>query len=415
MNLNQRAKEKYYDRIDIAQLAVSILVFFLSLIWMGLAVLAAFGQVTMDDGTTFALEPGMLISLALVGLVFLVIAFVSIVTTIQKITGNARILKPVGEKALVWSIAGLLLVFGLAALTGLAAPEVKAISLAVLAIPGIAIPILLLLQVGSRSQREANLKRDSGILTVSFGISTPYIVLVEVLVFLILAIMLFSRLFGNPKFMELFNTILNNPESLQNDPARLFSEFETMFSLPNLLGWLLLVVAGIMPLVEELFKTIGVWLLKVRNPDPAESFRAGLLSGAGFALFEGLLSVSSLQQSAIGYGEWAGLILGRFGGSLLHILAGGIIGLAIGEYWQNRKVGYLLLSYLAAWLLHAAWNALAVFGGVNPLINERQVQAVWPYIGLALLFLGMLFTFLRLVKKVQNVRDLSTFPIGLEG
>lgn len=215
--------------------------------------------------------------------------------------------------------------------------------------------------------------------------------------------------------MELFNTILNNPESLQNDPASLFSEFETMFDLTNLMAWLLLVVAGIMPLVEELFKTIGVWLLKVRNPDPAESFRAGLLSGAGFALFEGLLSASSLQQSAIGYGEWAGLVLGRFGGTLLHMLAGGIVGLAIGRYWQNRKIGSLLLAYLAAWLLHAAWNALALFGGVNPLINGSQVQAVWPYIGLVILFLGMLFIFVRLIKKVQTMRDLSIFPIGLEG
>lgn len=415
MNLGQETKQKYYHRIDIAQLAVSVLLFFLSLIWIGLAVLAEFGQVTLDDGTVVTVEPGMLIGLALAGLVFLVIAFISIVTTIRKITGNARPLKPAAEKTSLWLIAGFMLVFGLAALAGVASPEGKAIVLAVLAIPGITIPVFLLLQIASRNQRDINPKRDSGILTVSIGISTPYIVLVEVLVFLILAITSFSSLFSNPEFMELFNTILNNPESLQNDPASLFSEFETMFDLTNLMGWLLLVVAGIMPLVEELFKTIGVWLLKVRNPDPAESFRAGLLSGAGFALFEGLLSASSLQQSAIGYGEWAGLVLGRFGGTLLHMLAGGIVGLAIGRYWQNRKIGSLLLAYLAAWLLHAAWNALALFGGVNPLINGSQVQAVWPYIGLVILFLGMLFIFVRLIKKVQTMRDLSIFPIGLEG
>ena len=86
MNLDQQVREKYYDRIDIAQLAVSILVFFLSFIWIGLTSLAAFGQVTTDYGTTVAFELGTLIGLALTGLVFLVIAFVSIVTTI-KITG----------------------------------------------------------------------------------------------------------------------------------------------------------------------------------------------------------------------------------------------------------------------------------------------------------------------------------------
>jgi len=150
MNLDQQVREKYYDRIDIAQLAVSILVFFLSFIWIGLTSLAAFGQVTTDYRTTVAFEPGTLIGLALTGLVFLVIACVSIVTTIQKITGQAKILKPAEEKAIIWSIAGFLLVLGLAALAGLASAEIKTIVLAILAVPGIAIPVFWLLRVGSR-------------------------------------------------------------------------------------------------------------------------------------------------------------------------------------------------------------------------------------------------------------------------
>ena len=52
MSLGQQAKEKYYDRIDIAQLVVSILVFFLSLLWMGLVGMAGFGQVITNYGTT---------------------------------------------------------------------------------------------------------------------------------------------------------------------------------------------------------------------------------------------------------------------------------------------------------------------------------------------------------------------------
>jgi hypothetical protein len=132
-------------------------------------------------------------------------------------------------------------------------------------------------------------------------------------------------------------------------------------------------------------------------------------------LFEGLLSVSSLQLSEIGFPEWAGLILGRLGGSLLHTLAGGIIGLAIGRFWQNHKFGSLLLAYLATWLLHAAWNALAVFGAVNPLINESRVEAVWPYVGIVILFVGMLFAFMRLIKSIRTVNILSVHPTQLGG
>ena len=415
MNLDQQAKEKYYDRIDIAQLAVSILVFFLSLIWMGLVGLAGFGQVVTDYGTIFLIEPGVVINLVLTGLVFGVIAFVSVVTTIQKITGHAKIIKRPNDKAMVWSIAELLLVFGLAALVGFVFPEWKTIAWSVLAVPGIAIPVFWLLRIGTRDQNVGNPQRSSGILTFSIGISTPFIVLVEVLVLIVLMIVFVIGPFGKPEFMELFNAIRNNPELLQNDPASLFSEFKDMFNLTNLMVWLLLVVAGIMPLVEELFKTLGVWLLKVRNPDPAESFRAGLFCGGGFALFEGLLSVSSLQLSEIGFPEWAGLILGRLGGSLLHTLAGGIIGLAIGRFWQNHKFGSLLLAYLATWLLHAAWNALAVFGAVNPLINESRVEAVWPYVGIVILFVGMLFAFMRLIKSIRTVNILSVHPTQLGG
>ena len=353
--------------------------------------------------------------MALTGLVFLVIAFISVVTTIQKITGNAKPPKLTEDKTMIWSIAELLLVFGLAALAGLAFPKIKAIVFAVLAVPGIAIPIFWLLRIGARRQHRVNPKRDSGVLVFSIGISTPFIILMEVLAFILLLIVFVAGLYGKPEFMDLFNTILKNPAALQNDPTSLLSEFEALLNLPNLLGWLLLAVAGIMPLIEEFFKTLGVWLLKVRNPDPGESFRIGLLSGAGFALFEGLLSVSSLQGSSIDFSEWAGLILGRFGGSLLHILTGGIIGRAIGKYWQNRKFGSLLLSYLAAWLLHAAWNALAIFGGINPLMNQSQAQAVWPYVGLVLLFVGMLFVYLRLVKNARLAGDLPVHPPLLEG
>lgn len=415
MSLEQETKEKYYDRIDIAQLAVSVLVFFLSLIWIGLVGLAAFGEVSMAYGKSLAIEPGMLINLMLTGFVFLAITLVSILTTIQKITGNAKTINRSGGKVLFGSIAGLVLVFGLAALAGLASPEIKSIALAILAVPGIAIPVFMLLRVGARYQKSPNPKRDSGILTFSIGISTPFILLMEVLVIIFLLIVFVSGLYGKPEFMDLFNNILNNPAAVQNDPTSLFSEFENIINLPDLMGWLLLVVAGIMPLVEELFKTLGVWLLKVRNPNPAESFRIGLLSGGGFALFEGLLSVNSLQLNSLGFAEWAGLILGRFGGSLLHILAGGIIGLAIGKFWQDRKLISMVLSYLAAWLLHAAWNALAIFGGINPLISETNVLAVWSYIGLVLLIFGMLLAFFGLIRKAQIASAFPLYPTRLEG
>lgn len=415
MNLGQEPKQKYYDRIDIAQLAVSVLIFFLSLIWIGLWGLVAFGQLNIIYADSLAIEPGMIINLMLTGLVISAIALVSGVTTIQKVRGRAHNAKTPDIKVLLWLFVVLAGVFLLAALASFASRELKSISLAVLAVPGIAIPVFLLLWIGASHQTSINPKRDSGILTFSIGITTPFILLTEALVFIFLMLVFLISLSGQPEFSDLFTSILNHPEFFQNDPESLVSGFEPLISLPNLMGWLFFVVAGIMPLIEELFKTLGVWLFKVRNPDPAESFRIGLLSGGGFALFEGLLSFNSLQLNSLGFAEWAGLILGRFGGSLLHILAGGIMGLAIGKFWQNRKLSSLLQAYLAAWLLHAAWNALALFGGVNPLLNDSQMQAVWPYFALVLLVLGMLFGFARLLKQVRAGDGIPALPMQLEG
>ena len=398
MNLDQQPT-KHYDWIDIAQLVISILAFFQFLSWAGLmGLLACLG----GKSAGLSLELSMVINMVLTALLFSVIALVSIISTIQKIRGVA---KPRGlprSGVLLFSILLLVPIFGLAALAGLASAKVRAIAYAVLAIPAIAIPVFWLLRLGARGQKAASPKRESGFLIFSFKISTPYILIIEMILFIFLGTIFMLSMMGKPEFMELLSKISANPEWLASDPSRLFTEYQSLFHLPTIIGLILLTVAGIMPVVEELFKTIGVWLLKVRNPDPSESFRAGLLCGAGFALFEGLLSVNSLALKNIGFSEWAGLMLGRFGGSLLHILSGGMIGLAIGKFWQNRKFGSLFLAYLISWSLHAAWNVLAVVGGINPLLQGKETQSPLYIVGLVVLFAGMLLIFFRLIAKAAR-------------
>ena len=415
MSLGQPIKEKYYDRIDIAQLVVSILIFFLSLSFAAFAGLAGLGMSVSNFESLAYIDPTILIVLGLTALVFMVIAAVSAVTTIREITGHAGAGSLHIGKGLVWFIGGALLVFGLAALITPARLGVYSAVLAVLAVAGVTIPVFGLLWYGIHGQTRITPKRVSGILVFTVGVSTPFIVLVEFLLLIILVLLVFAGLFNNPQFRELFTAILNDPTQLQTNPQKWLSEIRTVISLPKMVGWVMLTVAGIMPLVEELFKTLGVWLLKVRNPRPEESYRVGLACGAGFALFEGLLSVNSLNLTKLGFVDWATIILGRFGGSLLHIFVGGIIGLAIGKFWQNRRFGSLLLAYLGAWLLHAAWNSLAIFGGINPLIDESQAQAIWPYIGLGVLVLGVLFGFARLKKIARKAENLQVSQNGLEG
>ena len=106
-------------------------------------------------------------------------------------------------------------------------------------------------------------------------------------------------------------------------PGPLLDQLETYLMQPSTLYIALLFGALIVPLLEELFKPIGVWLLVGRKPSPAQGFAAGLLSGAGYALFENF----SLGASA---GEdWAMVVVARIGTSLIHIVTAGLMGWAL--------------------------------------------------------------------------------------
>ena len=67
------------------------------------------------------------------------------------------------------------------------------------------------------------------------------------------------------------------------------NEIEELFRSPLVLLALTVFVAGIAPLVEELFKTLAVWSLQGLNISDGEGYVAGMLSGTAFALVEGML------------------------------------------------------------------------------------------------------------------------------
>jgi hypothetical protein len=154
---------------------------------------------------------------------------------------------------------------------------------------------------------------------------------------------------------ELLNIILAFSENLPlESPELLIEQLEPYLMQPGTLYMVLTFGALVVPLIEEAFKPIGVWLLAGRNPSPAQGFAAGLLSGAGYALFENF----SLGASA---GEdWAMVVLARIGTSLIHIVTTGLTGWALSLALTEKRYSRLALSYLAAVLIHALWNGTVI-------------------------------------------------------
>lgn len=112
-------------------------------------------------------------------------------------------------------------------------------------------------------------------------------------------------------------------------------------------------VAVIVPLIEELLKPVGVWLLAGRELTPAAGFAAGALSGAGYALFESL-------ALGIGSEDWLFVVVARSGTAAVHILTTALTGWGLAWAWRSRAYLRLGLAYLMAVTIHSLWNSLTL-------------------------------------------------------
>jgi RsiW-degrading membrane proteinase PrsW (M82 family) len=83
---------------------------------------------------------------------------------------------------------------------------------------------------------------------------------------------------------------------------------------------------------------------------PVEGFTAGLLSGAGYALFESLALASGGEQ-------WAALVFARIGTAGIHILTTGLTGWALVLAWRRRRFLRLAATYVFVVSVHGVWNA----------------------------------------------------------
>lgn len=127
---------------------------------------------------------------------------------------------------------------------------------------------------------------------------------------------------------------------------------------PSLYGLLLITLAVVAPIVEELVKPLAVIVLIGRVSSKIEAFALGLACGIGFNLVETTSYISS------GYTDWLHVALDRSSAGLLHGFGAAMM--AVGWYclthkeegsrnWRQRLL--LAFGYSSyAFLQHAIWN-----------------------------------------------------------
>jgi RsiW-degrading membrane proteinase PrsW (M82 family) len=167
---------------------------------------------------------------------------------------------------------------------------------------------------------------------------------------------------------------------------------------PVIIVIIFLILAVFTPMIEEAVKPIAVWLNAGRLQNPAEGFALGVVSGAGFALIEGLLASSTPDQG------WGILLAARAGGSLMHILASGLMGWAIVSAWKGKRLR-LLWTYLLSVTIHGLWNSAAVvieLGTVQDYLKGASTNSTALLSWIGVIFLGVLILVILTVLILVN-------------
>lgn len=265
------------------------------------------------------------------------------------------------------------------------------------------ISVAWLLALGLRGLSTGSPQRAWGIFGMGLVVA-PFLSLITELVMLLGLGVLYLVL--NP---DLLAIVLELSGSISLDaPGSLLDDLESYIMQPSTIYIALLFGALIVPLLEELFKPIGVWLLVGRKPSQSQGFAAGLLSGAGYALFENF----SLGASA--GDDWAIIVVARIGTSLIHIVTAGLTGWALSLAWTEKRYLRLGLSYLIAVSIHALWNGTVILTAASELLGSdvvipnflQSISAGAPIV-FVVLILGC---FILLLSFNASLRQ--TIPIG---
>lgn len=281
--------------------------------------------------------------------------------------------------------------------------------LSLLGVLAICLPVLCLVHFGALGLNGGSPQRKWGLLALGLTITPAVILVVELFALLLAGAGVTLWVSSKPDILDLITRLGMQLTMAEGDPDALFATIKPYLTQPLTIFSILAATSVIVPLIEEVFKTIGIWLFAKRSLTPAQGYVAGLYSGAGLALVEGLFTIASINSGQ----SWLILVVGRIGSSLMHIFTGGLIGWGLASSWQQAKPIKYLTSFLASLLIHGLWNALAVAGGLLPFIlttgaSPTYVQTALytlPIWVLGLLIMAAYVSFTLMVRNESSLQE----------
>lgn len=301
---------------------------------------------------------------------------------------------PISALAIVWILSA-----GLGLLLG------KNASLSILLIPlnllTFSLPVWILVRIGLRGIHAGSPERRWGTIAVGMTVVPLLISLLEIMVISLIVLLIVIWVSINPGLMHQIESLGTRILYTKN-PEAIFKILTPYLFNPVVIIVGLAFLSVCVPLIEEILKPLGVWLLPKNRVSLQLGFAMGVLGGAAYALVE------SLGVSPGATGLMNALSVARIGTDLLHITTAGLMGWALVRSWQDHKFVQLGLTYLTVVLLHGLWNALSMATATglavtyipnpSPLLKNLSVVSSMGLIILSLINLAILIRANNLVR-----------------
>ncbi|GAB4498219.1 MAG: hypothetical protein OHK0052_11220 [Anaerolineales bacterium] len=228
----------------------------------------------------------------------------------------------------------------------------------------ISLPLWFFYQIGKRGLSVGSRQKTWGVFAASFTLGPLLMLVLEFAALLVVIVIAAVGMSQQPELRAMLERFAISPPSPQIATELMLPYIES----PRALFGVLVFGAVIVPLIEEIFKPMGLWLLINRRLTAAQGLAAGLLGGTAYALIESLLNSASAGD------QWLLVIGARIGTGLLHIVTTGIMGWAMVRAWNGKRYLELGLAYLSAVTLHLLWNGFTLLGSWGLLLQELQPE-----------------------------------------
>ena len=315
---------------------------------------------------------------------------------------------PVSQRSLMTVSLALILIFPLVLWLGDRVIQNQVLGwlvLPILHVLAVGIPVAWLFLLGSRGLSVGSPQRFWGIFSSGLVLGPFIILTLEIATLLGLAILGVVYVSSQPELQEQLANLTLRLSHVPNQfvALRILAPF---LQKPVVLLAILTYGAVIVPMIEELVKPVGVWLLLRRGLTPVQGFAGGLLSGAAYAIFESLVLANAST-------DWAILALARVGTALLHIVTTGLTGWALVQIWPSapgrarQNVARLAITYLVVVCLHGLWNGLTLvtaWAGFMRQLESSSSGMLMQAGQLAPIGLGILVLILFAILAVVNKR-----------